>query len=123
MKKQIKWFLQVIIWLVIFVVGSLIVNFIIYPNTFIQFQNNIVNSFSKMDINSNDVNLSKYTRVDNAYLPSCKEIEIESQREGLKINDVREIYCEQMCKYSNLPSGQKYVENRCESGQLVCYCE
>lgn len=124
-EMRYKW---VFIWLSIFIVGNLIVNFLVYPETFEPFKENVK---KKISID----NVKKYVRLsDNITLPNFnpQEEPLEFQAEypcetydSYAVLDVmtkderKDFECNHICSKNKL----YYSHYSCVNHRLICSCE
>ncbi len=87
-------FWDIFVWVLIFVVGSLIVSFLIYPSSFQSFKSNVKDIFSSNSLNS--VDISKNPQPQSSFLVSCQsemkeKTRMAEERSLLNLNvDIRE---------------------------------
>jgi hypothetical protein len=120
-------FFNIVIWLLIFIIGSLIVSFLIYPETFQSFKSNIKNIITSTSSNLNtNPNINKVKLVPSemeeyglygSYYKSCVNIEAIGESEG--VTDLKEKACIEACAKRNMD----YSSDNCEKDLLVCYCK
>ena len=112
-----------VFWLFIFVVGSLIVSFIISPKSFEEFKENYGNIIqNNLESSSfNTTNLIPYEMEEyqpyGFYYKSCASIEARGESSG--IINIKQKICRESCGKRNLD----YNSNDCEKDILVCYCK
>ncbi len=130
----------ILIWLFIFIVGSLIVNFIINPNEFESFKSNIKEKIS--EINIPDLKNSKeeasqqkdYTTKNFLEEKSKKEEEIHDlisniEKDRCYFLDTsprtysKEKAMERSCRTICYDLRLYYHSNKCEGRDSICYCE
>lgn len=119
---------QIFIWLIIFIVGSLIVSFIIYPLSFQSFTENIKfilqNKLSNSDTNTiklipsqmEEYNNSIFSSAILSLYKSCATLEAGAESQG--ISNIKQKTCREACGKRNMD----YYSNDCEKDLLVCYC-
>ena len=103
---------ELIEWLLIFIIGSLIVNFLIYPESFNSFKSNfnpIINSFNNMAGNEKDLIKIEYPQV------VCSAIEKFTSNS----NQVKESNCYMLC----IGEKEEYYSYKCEEDKLICLCK
>jgi len=119
---------KVILWLFVFVVGSLIVTFLVSPNSFQNFKSNINNVI--VPLTSNVIKNNSYTPLipsqmeeynlyDSQFtknLFTCSSLEANGQANG--VSDAKEILCEEACGKRNM----NYGYYSCDKDLLTCYC-
>jgi len=92
---------EILTWLILFIIGSLIVSFIINPSNFDSFKGRIDNFFDS--ISSNEDNLV----IVSSYGAPCMD------------GQDNRVMCYGACSVNGLV----YKKYKCENGGLVCYCE
>jgi hypothetical protein len=121
------------LWLFVFVVGSLIVTFLVSPNSFQNFKSNINNII--VPLTSNVIKNNSYTPLipsqmseynpggDSQYMSqylhnlfACSSLEASGQMSG--ISDAKAIQCEEACGKRNM----NYRYYSCDKDVLTCYC-
>jgi len=113
---------DILIWLGVFIVGSLIVSFLIYPESFDSFKENINSKFSniklKSTINTTRLVPSEMDEYDfwAQWYKSCAGV--ESIGESAGISNPKQKTCREACGKRNM----KYSSYSCEKDLFVCYC-
>ncbi len=125
--KQRSRLREVFFWLFIFIVGSLIVHFLIYPETFESFKEN---AKEKISID----NVKKYVRLsDNVTLPkfnSQESLEFQAEYTCETYNDyallfritkdeMKDMECNSVCSRNRL----YYSHYSCINHKLICKCD
>ncbi len=101
--RRSSWrFKDIIIWLFIFVIGSLIVSFIIYPSSF----------YSVKDRISEKVNF-----IDD--LVSSSSVEIVAPYQICISGEFNRVICKSTCSFE----GMDYRNYKCVNGGLICKCK
>ncbi len=123
---------QTIFWLFIFVVGSLIVNFIIDPSSMSVVEDKVSEvkslfQFQKEEINKTGVkSLFKFEKEYIDYIEikppkdilSCSGISIAAESVGASPRSSKKNICTYYCGEDDL----NYVKFECDRNQLTCYC-
>ena len=107
----------ILIWLFIFIVGSLIVNFIINPNEFESFKSNIKEKISEFEVpklenSKEEVNLVSNLEEDRCYF-------LDTYPRTYSKEDAMERSCRTICYNLRL----YYHSSKCEGRDSICYCE
>lgn len=107
---------EILKWLFIFIVGSLVVSFIISPSSMSVVGDKVseVKSFfqlQKEDVNYTEVNVPK------DFL-SCSLIEMMAESNRMSKKGSKENTCKIYCGQENL----NYGKFECDRDQLTCYC-
>jgi len=127
---------EILFWLFIFVIGSLIISFIIDPSSFSQVKSRIINLLpdkevevpQKVQTNTNyqDIKKLNIKEFSNPLLPTCSAIELQSNHEGYDESEVKKVTCSQMCHTQGYVSSPQvkysYYSNECINDELICYC-
>lgn len=114
-------FKDIIIWLVIFIIGSLVVTFILYPNSFYDLKSRIVNSI-KSPITQKDLvvlvpsEMQEYGFFKQVY-KGCASIETIGEQSG--VYDLKNKICREACGKRKMG----YYSYECEYDTLKCNCE
>lgn len=129
---------EIIKWVIIFVIVSLIVNFLIFPGTFTKFTSNInqnvpkieiPNNISKIEIPNNipQIEIQNLIRlvpsqmreygVYKSLQRSCAQVEVIGESQG--IYDMKKKVCREACGIRN----REYSSYDCEIDLFVCYCK
>ena len=127
---------QVIFWLFIFIVGSLIVTFLISPNSFNNFKDNVKSIFQKKivqttnydikTIKDNQINEIEVLKQDyeEVKIPSdwgmnrCSVIEALADQNGISENTNKKRLCTFFCGQNNM----EYGYFNCITDKFYCYC-
>lgn len=104
---------DIFIWLFIFILGSLIVNFMIEPQRFDSFKENV------REISSDTLSKLKTTSENEAQDLILLEGDAIMYPCGLIGGDKRNI-CEMRC---GIEADAEYVKYKCIKGGLNCYCK
>ncbi len=113
---------EVLVWLMIFIVGSLIVNFIIYPSSFTSVTDSVGSTFkgffkSGVDttklIPSEMEEYGSFKRLQR----SCSLIQTLGDSEG--VPSIKKNVCQEACGKRSMD----YYSYDCEKDLLVCYCK
>ena len=118
---------EIIFWLFIFIVGSLIVSFLIYPETFTIFKERFNQiKINKVNLETKNIeietiklipsNMSEYGFFREAY-KSCATLEAMGESEG--ISNIKQKVCREACGLRDMD----YSNYDCEKNLLVCYCK
>jgi len=107
---------EIIVWIFIFIVGSLIVSFLIYPNSFYLFKENIRDMFQ--GIKSNDILYNQDNLLKIKDTTDCSVIEMVARSEGLGKIELKEMLCKNICGKESLD----YYNFECDKDKLYCYC-
>jgi len=116
---------EVFLWLIIFVIGSLIVTFLISPNSFSSFKDNIqslkptanpIQNIETIKILPSEVTECSFCMVYFAMGESCVVLDSLGESEG--ISNMRRKVCEQACGAKEM----NYYSNNCIKDKLECYC-
>ena len=127
---------EIFFWLFIFIVGSLVVSFIIDPSSFNQVKSRITNLLpdtkvetpKEIKINTNNINIDNLNikKFSNPYIPTCSSIDLQSSHEGYDESEVKKASCSEMCKtqsyISNPQVTYSYYSYKCINDELICYC-
>ena len=101
-------FKDIIVWLIIFIIGGLIINFIIVPGSFQSFKYNIKNiipeSISDFSITNSGSNKDDYVIVSLGI--QC-----------LNFEGTEGYVCKMAC------DDLEYYKSKCENHEMVCYCK
>lgn len=105
--KNIMEFKYIFLWLSIFIIGSLIVNFLIYPHSFQSFKSNVNNLLS-----TNIINQKLKQETSTTSTNSC----LNELKEKLKITKAKSPFdlttkIEEYQKFSDTPSALKYLND------------
>ena len=124
---------EIFLWLFIFIVGSLIVTFLVSPGSFQSFKGNLGNiakdlvpeqSLQQAD-QVNSGNLEQVVVQDNSqeikmiYRISCAMIDTLSRSQGLNPEQEKETQCTFNCGIENMD----YHHFECTHDSLRCFCE
>jgi hypothetical protein len=116
---------KVLMWLFIFIVGSLILTFLVSPNSFQNFKSNVNNIITPLTSNvvknTSYIELipsqmSEYGTYYQSLYKSCADIEAIGQSEG--VSDLRMTACQEACGKRNM----NYGYYSCDKDLLTCYC-
>jgi len=112
---------DVLIWLGIFIIGSLIVNFIIYPDSFDSIEGKVDSISTKIsNSQTNSIRLVPFEMEEyqtfSGYYKSCANIEYAGESNG--VDNMKEMVCREACGKRDM----EYSSNDCEKDLLVCYC-
>ena len=116
---------KVFMWLFIFVVGSLIVAFILSPNSFKSIWDSINNVVKPTIANVTQQNnyvviipsqMPEYTGIAQTYYKSCADIEAVGQSNG--VSDLRASICQEACGKRSM----NYGYYSCNDDLLTCFC-
>ena len=107
---------QIIFWLFIFVVGSLIVNFIVAPSSMSIVGDKVseVKNFfqlQKEDVNYTEINVRKD-------ILSCSTMDMAAQSVGRSPRNSKKNICTHYCGQEDF----NYWKFKCDRDQLTCYC-
>jgi len=146
MKNLIKY---ILVWVFVLVVGSLIVSFLIDPNSFQSFKSNVASIFPEKEkieisdlkkINTDnelqednkiksvepEISLEskkapepEITEVPTGYWGKCSLVELAARDKGMSYNEMKETLCKMLCGDINLD----YYSYECDKDRLRCYCE
>jgi hypothetical protein len=116
-------FTEILGWLFIFIVGSLIVSFIIQPDSFDEFKNSVGNVISNVfsDKQTEKLNYSNYVKVNitTAFgMGSCSVIESLAEQEGMSGETNKKRLCTYYCGENNM----EYGFYECKLDKFTCYC-
>ena len=114
---------EVLIWLAIFIVGSLVVSWIFSPGSFNSFKDNF--SPNPEQVTQTDIENLNLTEVATA-LP-CSMLELGAQSSGVSEKEAKEKQCTYICG-SGSPGagfygGLEYYSFGCKVDKLYCYCK
>ncbi len=104
-----KWW-HILIGLFLFVIGSLIVSFILNPLSF----DRLRDGFSNVNILDQNVN---YTQIDGG--SGCATLELLAQSDGISEKGFKERICATICSAKKLD----YGKFECDKDHLICYCK
>jgi len=116
-----KHFKAIIIWIIIFIVGSLIVSFLIDPSSFESFEENVqkiipdIKGLSTETVRLVPSEMEEYGWA-REYHKSCAYLESLGESEG--ITDMKGKVCREACGKRNM----SYSSKDCENNLFVCYC-
>lgn len=118
---------EILIWLGIFIVGSLVVTWILSPGSFSSFKDNL--SPGPKPITQTDIENLNLTEVPTA-LP-CSVLELGAQSNGISEKEAKEKQCTYICGSGSFnPSNQEvftggleYYSFECKIDKLYCYCK
>ncbi len=91
-----------------FIVGSMIVSFLIYPQSFNQFKSNVESFVPSPSVKENSFRIE----VNN----TCTNIEITEQL--IDVYGLKKKGCIELCGEKD----KSYITYKCENNKLVCYC-
>lgn len=105
-------------WLFIFIVGSLIVNFILDPSAANRVKQNTLDLIDSIpSIEKQSLDYSNLTRItDNG--EGCANLEWIANGMGANLNQLKEKTCEDACTKIN----KKCISFNCEGKNFVVYC-
>ena len=114
----------IFLWLFIFILGSLVVNFIIEPSSFHKVKNNIINLANTIPKEGNSLmDYSELVKLQpNLY---CSDIKYLASESGQNIKQFMERGCKYLCDYAekyDKSTNGTYATSTCEDGKLICYC-
>ena len=130
-------FKYVLTWLFIFIVGGLIVSFLISPNSLDSFKENARSIAGKVTDSSENIKQSvtktatlkdnleieeqkdNFKEIDLIYRTSCSVIETASRAQGLNIEQVKENQCIFWCGQEKMD----YHHFGCITDTLHCFCK
>jgi hypothetical protein len=112
---------DILIWLGIFIVGSLVVGFLVNPQSFQNFRENFNDELSiKEESGLEGIRLIPSEMEEYGFFKewhkSCAAIETLGESEGVR--DLKQKVCRESCGKRNLD----YLSHDCERDLLVCYC-
>ena len=114
----------IIKWLVVFIIGSLIVTFIVSPGSFTNAKDNIKSVFSNIKINQNNIN----TTIKEYPGYACSYFELAAEAGGVSKSTLFKSTCSSWCSgniggasLGNSPS-LGYHDYYCENDKLKCVC-
>jgi len=90
---------EIVVWLFIFVIGSLIASFIINPSSFHSVKDSVLDKVNSVDISSSD-------------------ILVKESYQFCIASEFNRVTCRGICSSYGLDYGSYY----CEEGQLMCRC-
>jgi hypothetical protein len=115
-------------WLFIFIVGSIIVSFIINGDFLTRINNEITSQ--KLDLNKKQEPIKEFPELKEETKQNIKEIEITRLRcesmkqlaneEGYNLDYWLSESCRKFCEYDN--ENYRYLKYDCKTGNLNCYC-
>ena len=118
-------FTEIITWLGIFIMGSLIVTFLIFPGSFESFKDNIASFLD--DITPDDVSISNIHISDNyvessytkAVQPSsCAQLELAASSGNIGKTEIKKQVCRTFCGFDE----KEFHHFECITDKLHCYC-
>lgn len=113
-------FRDILIWLGIFIVGSLVVTFLVSPESFQSFKYNVKSTTDNFIDSFKDREqvgtLEDMEEIDTKI--SCFQIEIGVDYYGIDDKDLKEQECKNQCAQRIM----KYEDFKCEVDKLYCYC-
>lgn len=116
----------ILIWLFIFIIGSLIVNFLISPNSFQSFKENIKSIIPekeeiKINLSKNENIKTKFEIIElnTTYWDRCSLIKLSAQERDMSEKELNKILCESKC--GNI--GLDYYSYRCDTDKIYCSCK
>jgi hypothetical protein len=118
-KMSIK---EILIWLFIFIIGSLIVTFLINPNSFESFKENLISiSRTNQSQGVNIIKLIPYEMEEYNFFRgiyrSCASL--EAMGEANEISNVKQKTCREACGIRDM----NYYSTQCEKNLLICFCK
>ena len=110
-------FKDIIIWVGIFVIGSLIVNFLVFPESFDNFKQNI-NSLKWDGLSKKQINYYEVGVLSDFSIDRCSVIEALAEQDGTSQKSKKKKLCTYYCGNKNMDYG--YYE--CIVDRFHCYC-
>ncbi len=139
-------FKEIIVWIIIFVIGSLIVSFLIYPETFNIFKERVTSTgqliidtqkqedsnteritsndegyvFQELNFNSETKKTPPNLERINGFYPydSCSLLELKAETERVEKNRFKETMCSIYCGQKDM----EYYSFECIKDKLYCDC-
>ena len=109
-------FKEIMIWLFIFVAGSLLVNFIISPSSMGVVGDSASEVKNLFQLQNEDVN---YTEINvRKDILSCSTLDMAAESVGSSPRSSKKNICTHYCGLENL----NYGKFECDRDQLTCYC-
>jgi len=113
-------FKNIVVWLIVFIVGSLIVSFLINPSLFESFKSNITSTINsvlnKLTQNSKNTIEVIPSRIISNTPYSCYDIKLLEDR--YDVSGIKKNTCKDACYDNKLP----YSSYECRKDVLVCFC-
>ena len=112
---------EILLWLFIFIVGSLIVNFIINPSDFDSFKDSIKDSLPEIKNNIKEdskieLNKENFKKINT--MTSCALSELVAKNNRMSKEEIKETECKLRCGVISLD----YNSFECVKDKLYCYC-